>query len=222
MPGKAPPRRPTLDLPPNATLLQAIHELRRQGITAGPHSKPDLRALPQRLRHQITAAARDRKLNMENAERAIADEVVVTVLATVAGLSPARQAHLPEELGVDRVPGLAYVTSTAGRRRRLAAAFQRALSTQKALDGFRDASFMLQADAYDNADRDHPLCSMWNAGGLHAVLYMGAPYDDGPVAGWFGMGKAREGRGTRGRRGRGRRATRRRGARRATRRRGQR
>lgn len=188
-------RTPTISLPHDATILQGIHELRRRGITTGTRSYPDLRALPVQLKRKITCSARDQKLNMKNAERAIADEVVATVLAKIASLPPSRQPYLPEELGVDHIPGLIYATSTPDRRRELASAFKRALTTKKELDDFLNVSFMLQADAYSNADRDHPLCSMWNAGRMHAVMYMGAQYDDGPVGRWFGKVQARGGRG---------------------------
>ena len=184
---------PPIELPPGATLLQGIHELQRQNLTAGPRSQPDLRRLPGHLRRQIKGSAADGKLNMNNAHRAVANEVVDTVLAKIDSLPPARQSHLPAELGVDRIPGLAHMTSTPGRRKLLAEAFGRALASPKAKAEFLHPSFALQADAFSNCDPDHPLCSMWNAGGMHAALYSGTPYDDRAVEGWFGAGKARGG-----------------------------
>jgi len=79
-------------------------------------------------------------------------------------------------------------------REALAQAFRETLDTPAKLAAFQQASFALQADAYPNCDQGHPLCAMWNAGGLHRALYGGLPYDDAEVRRAWGLqgGKRRQ------------------------------
>jgi hypothetical protein len=200
------PRLPPIDLPDRATVSAGIAELRRQGLTRRANA-PDLSRLPYPMRKTIKDAGDGRTLSMDNARRAIAKEdargVVGRVFGIIASTSPAQLGDLPRLLGVDHVPGLRAITRSRTGREALARAFKAKLAGDPAAKAaFLNVSFLLQADAYPNCDMDHPLCGMWNRGGLHAALYMDREYRDKDVAEGFGLPSRGGGRG-RGRRGRG-------------------
>lgn len=153
----------------------------------GKRGERDLRKLPYGLKQAIRGAGGDDTLNMDNLRRMLALGVAQRVVRLATTLPPAELGKFVSLVSVRHIPNLEYLMHSRGGREALAQAFRETLDTPAKLAAFQQASFALQADAYPNCDQGHPLCAMWNAGGLHMALYGGLPYDDAAVRRAWGL-----------------------------------
>lgn len=153
----------------------------------GKRGERDLRKLPYGLKQAIREAGGDDVLNMDNLRRMMALNIAQRVVNLSTALPLEKLGDFVSLVGVEHIPNLEYLMHSRSGREALAQAFRETLDTPAKLKAFEQASFALQADAYSNCDQDHPLCAMWNAGGLHMALYGGLPYNDAAVRRAWGL-----------------------------------